>query len=169
MYLEGIDCEKNYTKAYQYFDNSTNPFYNTTFHVFGRGIMHFYGLGVKENKTLGCEYITEASSNSIGNAVITYFFFEFFHYSYYHGLCALHKHKFIEAKEKMTAASFLQFAPAIDVMLKMKESRLGSKLQMDYSLYYGSVLLAKVKDYFISIPEVIFFFLFLLLANSKCI
>ena len=78
MYLEGIDCEKNYTKAYQYFDNSTNPFYNTTFHVFGRGIMHFYGLGVKENKTLGCEYITQASSNSIGNSVITYFFFEFY-------------------------------------------------------------------------------------------
>lgn len=72
MYLEGIDCERNYTKAFEYFDNSTQPLHNNTLHVLGRGILQFYGLGVEKNETLGCEYFTEASKTGFGNMVITY-------------------------------------------------------------------------------------------------
>lgn len=61
MYLEGIGCERDYAKAWQYFDNNTNPLYNTTYHVFGRGIIHYYGLGVEKNVSRGCDYFSEAS------------------------------------------------------------------------------------------------------------
>ena len=71
MYLEGLDCERNYTKAFEYFDNSTNIHHNTTFHVFGRGILSFYGLGVERNETLGCDLINEAAKGSLGNTVFT--------------------------------------------------------------------------------------------------
>ena len=43
MYLEGLGVEQDYAKAMYYFDNTTNPLFNSSYHVFGRGILHFYG------------------------------------------------------------------------------------------------------------------------------
>ena len=74
MYLEGVDCERNYTRAFEYFDNSTNPLHNTTYHVFGRGVVYYYGLGREKNETLGCELIAEAAKLGMPSPVITYGF-----------------------------------------------------------------------------------------------
>lgn len=78
------------------------------------------------------------------------------HISYYLGLCALKQHQFKEAKDRAMSASFLQFAPAIDLMLRIEELQIGSKIQMDYSTFYSSILLSKVRDYFNVIPDVCF-------------
>lgn len=43
MYLEGLGVPRDYQKAMYYFDNATNPHFNSSFCVFGRGILHFYG------------------------------------------------------------------------------------------------------------------------------
>lgn len=61
---------------------------------------------------------------------------------------------FKRAKEKMTGAAFTQFTPAIDVLLRMKDSRLGSKMMIDYSMYFASILMSRVKETFIRIPAV---------------
>lgn len=65
MFLEGLGVPRDYRKAMYYFDNATNPLFNSTFCVFGKGILHFYGffhcsglcpgLGVPKNETLGCQ------------------------------------------------------------------------------------------------------------------
>ena len=43
MYLEGLGVEQNYEKAMYYFDNASNPLFNSSYNVFGKGILHFYG------------------------------------------------------------------------------------------------------------------------------
>ena len=62
MYLEGLEVERNYSMARQYFSNLTNPLFNTSYHVFGRGIMAFYGLDEPHNITKGCELISLANT-----------------------------------------------------------------------------------------------------------
>ena len=49
MYLEGLGVEQDYAKAMYYFDNTTNPLFNSSYHVFGRGILHFYGKSFSHN------------------------------------------------------------------------------------------------------------------------
>lgn len=43
MYLEGLGVPRDYAKAWYYFDNSSNPLFNSSYCVFGKGIIHFYG------------------------------------------------------------------------------------------------------------------------------
>ena len=38
--------------------------------------------------------------------------------------------------------------------MRLKESQIGSKFQMDYSVFYGSVFQSRVREHFMLIPDV---------------
>ena len=48
MYLEGIGGNRNYTLAEHFFSNLTDPAFNTSYHLFGQGLLRFYGLGMEK-------------------------------------------------------------------------------------------------------------------------
>ena len=72
MYLEGLGVPRDYARAMYYFSNASNPLFNSSNHVFGRGILHFYGLGVPRNESLGCRLFEEASRLTAGKGVFSY-------------------------------------------------------------------------------------------------
>ena len=154
MFLEGLGVPRDYQKAMYYFDNSTNPLFNSTFCVFGKGILHFYGffhcsglfpgLGVPKNESLGCQYIDQAFHNNLGKAI----------FAYYAGICKLRDHCFMEANDDLTAGAFSQFTPAIDAVLRMKELNLGQRLRVNSDAFFASVLLGKTRDFFLPITDV---------------
>lgn len=154
MYLEGIDVDRNYTLAYRYFDNLTNPLFNTSYHVFGRGLVHYYGLGLEPNTTLGCSLIREASSMNMAIPVFASIFGSLLTRSYYDGLCYLKRRQFKSARDQFVRSAFMQFAPSIDMLLEMKRIGLGGKEDISADSFFGSVLLSRLKEHFISIPSV---------------
>ena len=154
MFLEGLGVPRDYRKAMYYFDNATNPLFNSTFCVFGKGILHVYGffhcsglcpgLGVPKNETLGCQYIDQAFRHNLGKPI----------FAYYAGICQLRDHHFMEANDDLTAGAFSQFTPAIDAVLRMRELNLGQRLRVNSDAFFASVLLGKSRDFLLPITEV---------------
>lgn len=138
MYLEGLGVPRDYAKAWYYFDNSSNPLFNSSYCVFGKGIIYFYGLGVEMNETAGCELIDRAFRMNLLNPV----------FMYYNGLCKLRQHRFAEANDDFSAASFQQFTPAVDSVLRMKEMNLGQRMKLNASGFFGSILISHLREFF---------------------
>lgn len=74
--------------------------------------------------------------------------------SYYNGLCFLKKRQFKSARDSFIQSAFAQFAPSIDMLLRMKEMGLGGKELLSVDSFFGSVLLTRLKEHFVSIPAV---------------
>lgn len=144
MYLEGLQVPRDYSMAMYYFSNTTNPAFNTSNHLFGRGILYFYGLGVSKNETLGCQLFAEASRLNIGSGV----------FSYYNGLCALHRRDFQKAREFFYSAVYhTKFSPAIDAILQMDQLRLGQKVAGEKRHEFAPMLMNKIREYFSPLCE----------------
>ena len=147
MFLEGLGVPRDYQKAMYYFDNATNPLFNSIFCVFGKGILHFYGffhcsglcpgLGVPKNETLGCQYIDQAFRHNLGKPI----------FAYYAGICQLRDHHFMEANDDLTAGAFSQFTPAIDAVLRMRELNLGQRLRVNSDAFFATVVQGKSRDF----------------------
>lgn len=117
MYLEGLGVPRDYARAMYYFSNASNPLFNSSNHVFGRGVLHFYGLGVPRNESLGCRLFEEASRLTAGKGVFSYSTNRGFFLRYYLGLCALKRREFLRARDHFTAGIFQdKFAPSIDAV-----------------------------------------------------
>lgn len=86
MYLEGIGGNRNYTLAEHFFSNLTDPAFNTSYHLFGQGLLRFYGLGMERNISRGCDFIREASALTVGVPVFRSVFVGGVRSSYYNGL-----------------------------------------------------------------------------------
>lgn len=154
MYLEGIDGNRNYTLANHFFSNLTNPLFNTTYHLFGQGLLHFYGLGMEKNISRGCDFIREANTKPGTVPVIGSISEKGVMGRYYNGLCYLKKRQFKLARDSFIQSAFAQFAPSIDMLLRMKEIGLGGKEMISVDSFFGSVLLTRLKEHFVSIPTV---------------
>lgn len=154
MYLEGIGGNRNYTLAEHFFSNLTDPAFNTSYHLFGQGLLRFYGLGMERNISRGCDFIREASALTVGVPVFRSVFVGGVRSSYYNGLCFLKKRQFKSARDSFIQSAFAQFAPSIDMLLRMKEMGLGGKELLSVDSFFGSVLLTRLKEHFVSIPAV---------------
>ena len=49
MYLEGIGGNRNYTLAEHFFSNLTDPAFNTSYHLFGQGLLRLRPRHGKEH------------------------------------------------------------------------------------------------------------------------
>lgn len=74
---------------------------------------------------------------------------------YYNGICKLHNHRFSEANEDFSAASFHQFTPAIDAVIRMKELNLGQRMKLNASGFFGSILISHLREFFKCVVEVV--------------
>ena len=102
------------------------------------------GLGIDKNETAGCEWIDQAFRMNLLNPV----------FMYYNGLCKLHQHRFSEANDDFSAASFQQFTPAIDMVIRMKELNLGQRMKLNASVFFGSILISHLREFFKCVVDV---------------
>ena len=102
------------------------------------------GLGIDKNETAGCEWIDQAFRMNLLNPV----------FMYYNGLCKLHQHRFSEATDDISAASFQQFTPAIDMVIRMKELNLGQRMKLNASGFFGSILISHLREFFKCVVDV---------------
>lgn len=96
------------------------------------------------NETAGCELIDRAFRMNLLNPV----------FMYYNGLCKLRQHRFAEANDDFSAASFQQFTPAVDSVLRMKEMNLGQRMKLNASGFFGSILISHLREFFKIVVDV---------------
>ena len=109
MYLEGIHYEQNFTKAREYFSNQTNPLHNTVYHHFGRAIMAFYGYGELQNITKACDILYNDVMKASKVATVM---------RYFTALCNIRQRLWQNATNQLETASFMQYAPAVELVWK---------------------------------------------------